>query len=136
MESITVRKDELRAKVVANAEQHQAIFDEAVEGYRTKAVQLLEEHIVRIQSGTLIDVTLRLPQPVNHIADYNRVLAMLEMAVGDEITIDEDSFRYYVMDDWSWKREFLRTNSEYSAMGLGQFKALDASPPLFSTREV
>lgn len=114
MRSVTVQKSELREIIEQNRSEHEAIFQEAVEGYRTQVVKLLEEHIERIRKGSLERVQVVLPEPVNHLKDYDRVLRMLEMEIGDEVEIDEDSFGAYVMDDWHWKEQFLISNRGYS----------------------
>lgn len=124
MRDITVEKDVLIEKVLENRTAHRAIFLEAVEGYRVEAVRQLEAHIERITNGDLVEVYVRLPAPSDHTSDYDRVLAMLDMHVGGMVTVDEESFSAYVMDDWHWKRQFLTTNSAYSAGATGALGAL------------
>ena len=111
---VTVPKDDLISKVTENRTKHKAIFDEAVEGYKKEGIKQLEAHIERIKSGKLMSVSVHLPQPVNHTRDYDRVLSMLSMEVNPTVTVDEETFASYVMDDWAWKRQFLTTNSAYS----------------------
>lgn len=114
MKTVRVQKVSLTEQVRANRKQHHTIFLEAVEGYRRQAVQLLEGHIARIKSGKVQQVYVSLPYPVDHTRDYDRVLAMLDMEIGDTVELSEQEFAQYVMDDWAWKREFLATNSAYS----------------------
>ena len=122
MREVTVDKAQLIGKVQNNRDDHRKIFEEAVEGYKKEGVRLLEEHIERIKKGKLERVYVSLPEPEDHTSDYDRVLKMLEMHTGHEVTIDEDSFASYVMDDWSWKRQFLQTNSAYSVTAAAALK--------------
>lgn len=115
MKDITVRKSDLLEKLQENREQHTKIFEEAVEGYKTRAVELLEDHIRRIKNGKLERVQVMLPVPENHVHDYDRIIAMLEMDINDEIEMEEHEFKAYVMDDWAWKQQFLTSTAEYSA---------------------
>ncbi|HSV08538.1 MAG TPA: hypothetical protein VLI07_18625 [Candidatus Binatus sp.] len=115
MNSVMVRKDELLEKITANRKAHRAIFEEAVEGYRKTAIEQLERHIEQIKEGRVIHVVVQLPRPEDHTHEYDRIIAMLEMHIDDEILIEEQDFAAYVMDDWHWKRQFLTTNSAYSA---------------------
>lgn len=115
MKDVTVKKAELREKIQTNRDAHKAIFDEAVEGYREKIIGLLEEHLKRVKKGKMETIRIWLPVPEDHTGDYDRVLAMLDMSVDEEITIDQNTFSSYVMDEWHWKGEFLSTNSAYSA---------------------
>ena len=124
MEAITVDKSQLIGKITNNRKDHRKIFEEAVEGYKKESIRLLEEHIRNIKNGDLIEIFVRLPRPEDHTSDYDRVLEMLNMHIGDEIEIDEASFASYVMDDWDWKRQFLSTNSAYSAMAMTAMKRI------------
>lgn len=124
MDRVTVKKDELLAALRENRENHRDIFEEACEGYQARAIQLLEEHITRIRQGKREQVQVILPAPADHTKDYDRVIRMVEMSVDNEIDLEASDFASYVMDDWRWKREFLMTNSAYSA---GATRALGAS---------
>lgn len=116
MREVTVSKDELTKIVTENRGEHRAIFEEAVDGYKKRAVELLEEHIARIKKGKLERVSVSLPVPEDHTSDYDRVLKMLAMSVDDEVTLDEQTFAEYVMDDWGWQKQFLASSSVYSKM--------------------
>lgn len=114
MKDVKVKKGELGKIIQENRDAHEAIFDEAVEGYREKVVGLLEDHLKRVKKGKMEECRIYLPVPENHTHDYDRVLKMLDMSVDEIITIDHVTFGQYVMDEWSWKAEFLRSNSAYS----------------------
>ena len=114
MNEVTIKKDEALAKLHENRAAHKAIFDEAVEGFRKQAVKFLRDEIKRISAGEVKRVVINMPRPVDHTRDYDRVIAMLEMSVDEEVTVTQYDFASYIMDDWEWKREFLTTNSKYS----------------------
>jgi hypothetical protein len=114
VKDIVVPKETLLAKLRENRDAHQAIFEEAVEGYKKRAVELLEGHIERIRKGSLERVHVVLPMPENHKDDYDRVIAMLEMDISNTVEIPEDDFTAYVMDDWAWKHGFLTSTASYS----------------------
>lgn len=114
MQEVTVKKADLQKKVQENRAKHQQIFEEACEGYQAEAEKLLEQHLRRVREGKRRVVNVMIPVPVNQLKDYDRVLAMLEMSVADEITLNAHEFSQYVMDEWSWKGQFLTSNSTYS----------------------
>jgi hypothetical protein len=122
MRQVTVEKADLIEIVTKNRGEHRKIFEQAVEGYKKRAVELLEEHIERIKKGKLEQVRVSLPVPTDHTADYDRVLKMLDMSVDEEITLDESSFAEYVMDDWDWQRQFLTDSSTYSELARGKLR--------------
>ena len=45
---------------------------------------------------------------------------MLEMSVDDEIELTEEEFSNIILDDWNWKRNFARLNSNYK-MSLAKY---------------
>lgn len=120
MRQVTVKKADLVKVVTDNRAEHRQIFEEAVEGYKKRAVELLEAHIERIKNGKLERVAVSLPVPQDHTADYDRVLKMLDMSVDDTVTLDDGAFAEYVMDDWGWQRQFLTDSSAYSASALSK----------------
>lgn len=124
MKTVTVDKSQLTGMITNNRAAHRKIFEEAVEGYKKEGIRLLEEHVERIKKGDLVEVYVRLPRPEDHTADYDRVLKMLEMHTEIHVEIDQESFASYVMDDWTWKRQFLATNSAYSGTAMSAFRQL------------
>jgi hypothetical protein len=125
MRQVTVQKDDLMEIVKANRDEHRTIFEKAVEGYRKRAIEILEEHIERIKHGKVERVVVQLPVPQDHTADYDRVLKMLDMSVDDEVTLDEQAFAEYVMDDWHWQRQFLTDSSSFTALAAAKLDRLN-----------
>jgi hypothetical protein len=115
MNVVRVKKDELRAKIQANRDRHREVFLDALDGYRAEAIRQLEEHIERIRAGDPSVVRVYIDAPEDHTADYDVVLAMIDMEVEDTIQLSHQAFTQYVMDDWSWKRAWLQTASVYAA---------------------
>ena len=115
MKPIKVEKKELLDALRTNRGLHRKIFEEAVEGFRKQAFELLELKVADIKNGRIAPVFVSVPVPVDHTTDYDRIIRMVEMdtTVGT-IELEEEDFARYVMDDWDWKEQFLNTNSAYS----------------------
>jgi hypothetical protein len=126
MRKVTVKKDELLAKLIANREKHIAEYNESVEGYRKgvkeRAVQIIEkfqQEVESIQTGDIryVDmerITLVLPE--SHERDYDQVIEMLQMSIDATQELQSDEFACYVMDRWKWKESFASTNALYKSM--------------------
>ncbi len=114
MKKMVFKKKKLLEAIKGNRDQHQHVFEEALLGYKEKIIEVLEENLEDARTGVMIDETIYLQRPVNHTRDYDRVLMMLEMSDDETHELSEQEFAQYVMDDWSWKRQFLMTNSAYS----------------------
>lgn len=116
MEDVTVDKLALLEAIRENRSKHRAIFEEAVAGYKDKALELLNGHIESVKSGRMTVIAVHLPVPEDHTKDYDRAIKMIEMSVGETIVLSELDFQNYVMDDWRWKQQFLTSNSHYSEL--------------------
>ncbi|HXM03797.1 MAG TPA: hypothetical protein VN939_14390 [Chthoniobacterales bacterium] len=51
-----------------------------------------------------------MPEPVDHTADYDRVISMLEMSAQDLVQVSAEQFDQYVLDNWRWRRFANETN--------------------------
>lgn len=113
---VTVKKEQLLATLKGNLENHRKAFLEAQSGYREEVINQLDQQLKLArdhkQFNLLAFVSLTAPQ--DHTKDYQRVIRMLEMSVADEISITEQQFSQFVLDDWGWKRDFVATSMRYS----------------------
>jgi hypothetical protein len=111
----TVDKVWLLGKLNENRDKHRTVFEAAVEGYRRQAELELRERLDALRSGRLPRINLSLLYPTDHTRDYDRIILMVEQNVSETWTMDERDFAQYVMDDWAWKREFVRMSNRYAA---------------------
>jgi len=114
MSVVTVKRDELLETVRKNRDTHRKIFLEAVEGFRAKAIELLEARLADARAGRRISVRFNLPTPVDQTREYDRVIRMLEMSVDIHVALTQSEFAQYVMDEWGWKHQFSSVNSAYT----------------------
>lgn len=114
MSTVMVEKTALLEIVRGNREKHRAIFMDAVKGFRDKAIQILDERLADARAGRRIDISIHLPRPVDQTRDYDKIIKMLEMSVDLEIELTQVEFGQYVMDDWSWKKQFSAINKAYT----------------------
>lgn len=114
MNNIKVDKQQLLTIIQANKAKHREIFLEALEGYRKKLLETLENQIEQVKKRKSIDVVIHFPEPRDQTEDYERVIGMLEMSKDTEIELSEQNYAMYVMDDWQGTREWLHTQQRYS----------------------
>lgn len=113
MDLIKVDKDQLLETLRENRENHINTYDEVLQAYRDKSVELLEEHIERIRSGAVEKVNVNLPVPENHEDEYDRAISMVEWHQGETIELDSYEFDNFVRDKWRWKNEFVEMSMTY-----------------------
>lgn len=115
MEKITVKKTELLKVLKKNRAEHRKIYEEAVEGYRRLVIGEFTRRLDDAKQGRKIDTVLRVTEPRDQTKDYDRAIRMIEMDTSDVVSLNEEDFANYVMDDWGWMQNFLLSNSAYSA---------------------
>jgi hypothetical protein len=115
MQDVTIRKPELLQHLSDNRSKHRQVFEAALEGYRKEAIRRLQDRVRKLRDGKIPNLFIGLTEPEDHTKDYDRVIMMVEMHVGDNFILDESSFGSYVMDDWHWKRQFYKSSNTYAA---------------------
>ena len=116
MNEVNVSRAELIAKLKQNRVKHREIFLDAQEGYREQVIVELDGMLAEAKSGKKIRRAVVLTEPMDQTADYDRAICMLEMSVDKFIRLSETDFACYVMDEWSWKRQFSASNMVYTKL--------------------
>lgn len=114
MPKVNVNREELLTILRKNKAQHREVFEEALEGYRVKMINYLEDMLDDVKKGKKVDHYIRLPLPEDQTKEYERAIKMFEMSVDPVVELDDDSFRELVLDQWHWREKFINTNSTYS----------------------
>ncbi len=124
MRSVKVQKSALRSILIANREKHAAGYDKAVDGYKVKALEVLDkatatlrEKIEKLGRGEFVKVehlAIAMRKPENHVRDYDRAIGMLDMSVDDVVDLTESEYREFVEDRWEWKQQTIRSWSGYN----------------------
>jgi hypothetical protein len=114
MNAITVNKNQLIEKLNDNRANHREIFLEAQEGYRKAVIAELDSMLADARAGKNIRTVVSLRAPVDQTKDYDCALAMLAMHVEETISLTQQEFQCYVLDQWGWKNAFNVSNAAYS----------------------
>jgi hypothetical protein len=114
---VTVPTGDLIIRLKENREKHTADYKEAVDGYRRKAINLLQRKLREVEESLDLnkvpEVDVVLHHPVSYENSYTSVIGMLEMHTGDSITIDAGVYNCYVQDKWDWTGSFKRMSESY-----------------------
>lgn len=114
MDSVNIKRTELLQTLTTNRNAHRKIFLEAQAGYRKMAIRELDAFLSQAKTGARIQRSLTLVEPVDQTKEYDRAIRMLEMSVDETISLSEQDFQCYVMDEWRWKGQFTSSNIGYS----------------------
>lgn len=119
MRSVKLNKKDLLKIVLNNKEKHVKDYNESVEDYKAAALKVADEHVLLAKSGELNKIAKikAMPAaPVSYEKEYDRAIRMLELSVEKEIEIEEDVFNQLVLDEWSWKHQFVASASLYKTI--------------------
>lgn len=115
-EGVRVRRSELLEKVKENRSAHRKVFEEALLGWEEAVTKRLQQMIKNAKDKKKFELQVGLPQPQDHTNEYDRVIAMLELSVDEEVIIDHRQFAQFYLDDWGWKGDFIANASTYTSM--------------------
>lgn len=114
LSTVLVDKSDILIAIKENRENHRTKFEEAMNGYKERAIELLEEHIQRIRDNAPEQVIVSLPLPEDHTEDYDRVISQLEYSMDERLELNEQEFNQYVRDQWGWQTTFAQTYAMYT----------------------
>jgi len=109
-----------------NKAKHQAMFEEAMEGYRKDAENQLQEQLSLLESGKVPKfIRVMVNRPDNHSDEYDRAVQMLDHHEGKHLDLNTEEYATLVQNDWAWMRAWLVSNSGYSASAAAAIKEDD-----------
>ena len=122
--TITANVDEVLDALRTNLTEHKEIVTEARRGYLDKAQTMLGKRMAQLRSGKLVRLDFSLSPPTDHSRDFETVIRMLELHAGAHVTSEASpkatielkatDVQRFVLNDWSWARDFFVANSAYS----------------------
>ena len=114
MDTVKVNKEDLLATLEENRVKHVADFKEAMVEYRKAAATELTAMLKQAKSKTeKITRAIKAPEPVSYEKSYATAIRMLNMSVDDIIELDEQEFKQYVEDAWTWQASFTSNTLMY-----------------------
>lgn len=119
MRSVKVEKAELLSIVRENKKKHVKEFDESVKDYKKAALKVAKEHVDLAKSGDLDQISKirAMPaRPTSYEKEYDRAIRMLELSVEDTIELEDDVFNQLVLDEWTWKHQFVASSALYKTL--------------------
>jgi hypothetical protein len=110
-----MKVDDLLTKLKNNRAKHKSIVDKALAEYRRQAINELEGSLADLRLGKKQRrLTIYYSRPMDQTAEYDQAIAMMEATVDKIIELDQNQFACYVLDEWSWKKEWATSNSTYT----------------------
>ena len=119
MHSVKVNRLELLDIVRKNKEKHIAEYNESVDDYKTAALKIAQANLKLAKTASMADIAKikSLPQkPTSYEDSYSRAIRMLELSVEEVIDVEEHVFNQLVLDEWTWKQQFVTSAALYKTL--------------------
>lgn len=115
-QSVNVDRKKLLAALKENLVKHLTAYHQAVIDYRVALQVDLTAALVQANDpkSRLDKIKVDFAHPKSYASEYQQVIDMLEFSVDETINLDNQAFRAYIKDEWSWKAGFELSNNVYS----------------------
>lgn len=98
---ITVKKQDLIAKIEENKKLHIEEYEKAVIAYKEEALKQLHSLCEDVEKGST-SVKLNLISPIDNSENYDKVIEMFKWEVADEVELEQSEFLEYVQDEFDF----------------------------------
>ena len=103
----------------SNRTKHIKEYNEAREDYLVATINKLQEALTThkaMKIDNLKPLKLFIDAPISHEQDYDVTIHMVQHHVDETIILTEQEYRAFVLDEWSWKKIWMVSNSSYKSM--------------------
>lgn len=109
------------SKIQEKRKQFNKYTGDLVSSFQANTANLLDrieqyqsvEYCSRIHTDAYMDYTVDLRYPESHSAEYKKAIRSIELNIYDNISLSEEEFNRYVMNDWEWRASFITRNTMY-----------------------
>lgn len=117
--TIEASVERLMKTLAANRDKHFKDYEKAKKGWRKLLTKQLSGLLADLEAErSLAPDQLHLPpKPTHYLKEYDEALDMLKYASNTAIDLNQEQFRAYVNDEWSWKTHWEASNTSYLAAG-------------------
>jgi hypothetical protein len=123
MNNLNFNKLELLKIIRENRDKHREVFEESYEGFYQALLEQLDKMKEAALARKKVNLHLGLSEPKDQTGEYDRAIRMLELSTDESVSLDEQQFANYVLDEWHWKAQFIASNTMYSeSIRSGKYK--------------
>jgi len=113
MKTVKINRDDLLEVLINNREKHNRNVSELKADRQAAIIEWMESSIKEFATYTKEPELKDFPKIGDNSSAYDRAIRMMEMSVDKEIELSESEFDQYVMDNWSFNHDLLRTATFY-----------------------
>lgn len=120
MNKVTVDKEELLSTLRSNRDSHIDEYGNSITDWAEAQATILHEALSKFENVfdemDLLDHNIEiLAKPSDYSKQYDLAIEMLEWSIDDTVTLTQEQFQQFVLDEWSWKMGFKANNNYISS---------------------
>lgn len=112
---LSINRLEIIQAIKEGQAKHNSEYTEARADYEAVLLKEFTRLQEQIAAGNFKEVSINIPAPQDHSAEYTHILQMLERGTAEDLVVDSDAFKAYFNNEWVWSRGFAETASFYKA---------------------
>ena len=109
-----VKRDDVLHILLKNRQRHITDYAETMLNRQIDILTALKKAVKDVSAGKEV-TELSFPLPEDNTKVYDAAIRKLELEQRNELELDAQTFERWVMDEWHWKDNFVRTASVYNA---------------------
>lgn len=115
MKQVTVDTKTLIDTITTNRETHIVDYKDAHAKWADQATEYHRQQFESLTQNQHEVTNLEKPEePQNYVDSYNVALKMLEMSVDESVTLSNQEFQQFVLDEWHWAHSFRSSVNSYT----------------------
>lgn len=107
-------REKILATLKENRDKHANLFKSAREGYLKSAEEAVAAKLEELRAGKFTSLDFSLRPPEDMTGAYDTAISMLELSEAVSVTLNAQTYRQFVLDEWDWTDRWLLANSFYS----------------------
>ncbi len=104
--NVFIKKEKLSAILVKNRQRHIEIYKETKANFKKKYIEKLNQFLKQARKDKFT-VQIPLSVPECYKTSYDVAFKMVNLSSRDEIELNEEQFKNFVLDKWHWTYSFV-----------------------------
>lgn len=106
LEKTNISRNKLKAKLEENLNDHKELYAEALRVWKDDYQKYVKEFASKVKGGDFKQSFYPPTKPTSYAKEYEQVIAQLDMSSDENIELNRNEFRQYVLDEWSFNPSF------------------------------
>ena len=118
-----IERSKLLSTLKTNLEDHKEIHSEALRVWKNSYTKYVSKFASNVKKGIFNEFFNPPKKPTSYAKEYEDVISQLEYSADTHITLNNNEFKQFILDEWIWATAFYSPFTTHSS-----FQAANLSP--------